>query len=88
MICVLISTSLKLEDIYNLTIRKFSKVLERVDHKLHYQIYLSAEMSGMVKFKDESKIQHWMADLTRKDRYSDVKIDSEKMHNKINDINK
>ena len=44
MICVLISTPLKLEDIYKLTIRKFEKILQRVDAKLHYQIYLNASM--------------------------------------------
>lgn len=88
MICVLISTSLKLEDIYKLTIRKFSKILERVDYKLHYEIYLSAEMSGMVKFKDENKIKHWMADLTKSDKYEDVKVDADEMHHKIDDVNK
>ena len=88
MVCVLISTSLKFEDINKLTIRKFSKILERVDYKLHYEIYLSAEMSGMVKFKDENKIKHWMADLTKSDNYADVKVDAEEMHHKIDDINK
>ena len=88
MICVLISTPLKLEDIYKLTIRKFEKILERVDAKLHYQIYLNASMSGMVKFKDESAIQHWMNDLTKDDRYSDVKVDMDTMRNKIESVNK
>lgn len=88
MVCVLISTSLKFEDINKLTIRKFSKILERVDYKLHYEIYLSAEMSGMVKFKDENKIKHWMADLTKSDKYEDVKVDADEMHHKIDDVNK
>ena len=88
MICVLISTPLKLEDIYKLTIRKFEKILQRVDAKLHYQIYLNASMSGMVKFKDESAIQHWMNDLTKDDRYSDVKVDMDTMRNKIESVNK
>lgn len=88
MICVLISTALKFDDINKLTIRKFSKILERVDYKLHYEIYLSAEMSGMVKFKDENKIKHWMADLTKSDKYEDVKVDADEMHHKIDDINK
>ena len=88
MICVLISTPLKLEDIYKLTIRKFEKILQRVDAKLHYQIYLNASMSGMVKFKDESVIQHWMNDLTKDDRYSDVKVDMDAMRNKIENVNK
>ncbi len=88
MICVLISTALKFDDINKLTIRKFSKILERVDYKLHYEIYLSAEMSGMVKFKDENKIKHWMADLTKSDKYEDVKVDADEMHHKIDDVNK
>ena len=88
MICVLISTPLKLEDIYKLTIRKFSKILERVNHKLHYQIYMSAQMSGLVQFKNENVIKHWMADLTKSDKYEDVKVDADSMHHKIDDINK
>jgi hypothetical protein len=88
MICVLISTALKFDDINKLTIRKFSKILERVDYKLHYEIYLSAEMSGMVKFKDDNKIKHWMADLTKSDKYEDVKVDADEMHHKIDDVNK
>lgn len=88
MICVLISTPLKLEDIYGLTIRKFDKILKRVDAKLHYQIYLSASLSGMVTFKDDSSIQHWMNDLTKSDKYADVKVDMDDMRNKIDGINK
>lgn len=87
MICVLISTPLKLEDIYELTIRKFEKILRRVDAKLHYQIYLSASMSGMVKFKDENAIKHWMNDLTNDDRYADVKVDMDTIRNKIESVN-
>lgn len=83
MICVLISTCLKLDDIYNLTIRKFSKILQRVDHKLHYEIYLSAQMSGMVTFKDKDAIQHWMNDLTKKDKFSNVKVEMESIQQKV-----
>lgn len=83
MVCVLISTALKLDDIYNLTIRKFSKILQRVDHKLHYQIYLNAQMSGMVKFEGENKLKHWMSDLTKTDRFADIKMDMSEMQRKI-----
>ena len=64
-VCVMISSTLSLEQIYELSIRKFSKILERADAKLHYEIYLSASMSGMVEFKDKSFIKHWMSDLTK-----------------------
>jgi len=82
-ICVMISTAMSVEDVGNLTIRKFGKILERVDNKLHYEIYLSAQMSGFVKFKDKSVIKHWMSDL-RKDRYSDVKVQPETIKSEIN----
>ena len=64
-VCVLISSSLSLEQIYNLPIRKFLKILERADATLHYKVYLAASMSGMVDFKDKSFIKHWMSDLTK-----------------------
>lgn len=64
-LCVVSSTAMKVEDISAMTVRKFIKLLERVDHKLHYQIYLQASLSGMVTFKDKSIIKHWMSDLTK-----------------------
>lgn len=64
-ICIMISSNLNLEQIYDLSIRKFTKTLERADAQLHYKIYLSASMSGMVEFKDKSFIKHWMSDLTK-----------------------
>lgn len=87
MICVSISSPYKLEDIYKLTIRKFSKMLQRIDHKLHYQIYLNAEMSGMVEFKNKDAVVHWMNDLSNKDKYQDVKVDMEDMNSKIDSVN-
>lgn len=78
MVCVQISTGMKLGDIYNLPIRKFIKILERVDKKLHYEIYLSASMSGMVEFKDKSILKHWMADTSKGIFDGDSVIDYEK----------
>lgn len=57
-ISVSISSPYKTEDIYKMTIRKFIKTLQKVDSKLHYQIYKTGEISGMVSFKEE--ILHWM----------------------------
>ena len=82
LICIMISTPMKLEDVYNLTIRKFSKIIKRIDHKLHYQIYKTASMSGFVTFKNE--IMDWMADLENVDKYADVKVDEEEIKEKIN----
>jgi len=69
MIALMISTGLSMEDVFDMTVRKFIKTLERVDHKLHYEIYLAASMSGFVTFKDKTAIKHWLSDLT-KDKFS------------------
>jgi len=82
-VAVLISTSFKIDDIYNLSIRKFNKIIERLDHKLHYQIYLTASMSGMVKFKDEKFIKHWLADLD-KDKLAGVTIGLDEIQSQVN----
>jgi hypothetical protein len=82
MVAVSISTGLGLEYIYDLTIRKFTKMIERIDLKLHYEIYLAASLSGMVEFKDKSFIQHWLTEID-KDRYKDVLMEQKKMEEKI-----
>lgn len=84
MICVTISTPYKLNDIYSLTIRKFTKILQRVDFKLHYQIYKAAEMGGMVSFK--KPVDHWTNDLSKtfEEKYANVMVDSESFTAKVN----
>lgn len=83
-ICVLVSTSMRLGDIYALTIRKFSKILKRVDHKMHYEIYLSASMSGFVEFKDKNAIKHWMIGLEEESSIENKGLLSlESMKNKL-----
>jgi hypothetical protein len=69
--------------IHNLTIRKFSKILERYDYKLHYEIYKTAEMSGMVKFKQE--IDHWMSEFS-KNKYGDVIVEYGQLKDKLKDV--
>jgi hypothetical protein len=83
-VCVLISTSLSLDDISNLTIRKFSKIIERINMKLNYQIYLSASLSGFVEFKDKSFIKHWMSEVSDdNDEYAEAKIDLQDVKDKV-----
>lgn len=57
---IVISSSLTFEDVLNMTIRKFYIILEMIDKKLHYEIYKSASMSGMVEFKTE--IEHYLSE--------------------------
>lgn len=83
-VCIMISTSYKRDEIKNLTIRKFAKILERVDYKLHYEIYKTASMSGFVEFKGE--IDHWMSDLTP-DKFAGKITELNQFKDKINSIN-
>lgn len=69
--------------IYSMSIRKFTKSIKRLDNFIHYKIYLSASMSGMVEFKDKSFIKHWLTNLDEEDRYEDVSLDLEKVQDKI-----
>ena len=73
------SSSMSLEEVYNMPIRKFIKLLRRIDAKLHYEIYLGAAMSGMVEFKDKSILRHWMSDLEKENKYDDVMLDLDTM---------
>jgi hypothetical protein len=81
-LCVMASTSLKPDDISNLSIRKFGQLIQRIDSKLHYQIYLTAAMSGMVEFKDKSILKHWMSG-TEEDMWGDTMIDVETIRGKL-----
>ncbi len=83
-VCLAISTNYKIDDIKDMTLRKFSKFLQRIDYKMHYQIYQTAATSGMVEFKGSSKLQHWMSNLDKDDKFSDIKMDSEELNKKIN----
>ena len=81
-VCVTISTNYKLEDIYKLPIRKFNKILERIDKKMNYQIMKTAEMSGMVKFNSE--IEDWRTDMDYRSKYDSVLMKKEEFDNKFN----
>ena len=69
--------------IYNMPVRKFVKAIRRFDNLIHYKIYLSASMSGMVEFKDKSFIKHWLTNLDESQKYGDVSMDLDTIQEKI-----
>jgi len=84
-ICVLISTPLNMEDISNLTLRKFSKILQRVDFKMHYEIYKTAECGGFTTFKEP--IDHWMSEISN-EKYSNTVLDYGQFQGKMGSVAK
>ena len=77
------ATGWTLEYVYDMTVRKFKKSIQRLDNLIHYKIYLSASMSGMVEFKDKSFIKHWLSDIDENDKYGDVSVDLDAMRGKV-----
>lgn len=84
-ICVMAKTSYDVDNIAKMSIRKFQRLLKRIDFVLHYEIYKTAEMSGQVEFKQE--IDHWMTTLEVQDDYSDVISDYNGFKGRFNGIN-
>ena len=80
-----VATGWKIEEIYDMNIRKFLLAINRMDNLIHYKIYLGASMSGMVTFKDNSFIKHWLSslELTGSQKYKDVTMSMEALHEKI-----
>jgi hypothetical protein len=78
-----VATGWSIDDIYKMSIRKFIKSIQRYDNLIHYKIYLTASMSGMVEFKDTSFIKHWLSNLDDADKYNDVSIDLDKVKDKV-----
>ncbi len=48
------------KDIMSWTVNRFNEVLKACDRIMHYKIYRSAEMSGMVTFKNGIPVKSWL----------------------------
>jgi hypothetical protein len=81
-VCVMASTSYTLEEISNMSIRKFGQLVDRIDAKLHYQIFMTAFTSGFVDFKDKSVLKHWMSGKEN-DKWKGTTISVESLTDKL-----
>jgi hypothetical protein len=72
--------------IKNMTIYQFRKELKRLNLIKEYQIYKTAECSGMVTFKE--KIPHWMSHIKNEVDYSGVMMKKSDFDAKMDSINK
>lgn len=77
-------TGWSLDEIYNMTYRKFVLAIRRANQIIMSNIYLTASMSGFVSFKDKSVLKSWISDINEEDKYSDVKMSPEKLQSKAN----
>ena len=79
-VSLMASTHYTLDEIENMTIRKFILTLEKVDKKLHYQIYTLASFIPFVKFKE--KIPHWIYG-ENEDKFKNILLDAKGFESKI-----
>lgn len=83
MICVSVALCCSLDEVKNFTIRKFKKYIARINHKMTYEIFKPAILSGNVTSKDKSFPSFWMADLESESKYSGVLVEEEDVNKKL-----
>lgn len=59
-VALAVATHFSFEDLYNMSIRKFTMVLTTVDDLINYKLMKSASLSGFVQFPKGFKIEHWI----------------------------
>ena len=57
---VSVATHFSLQEIYDMTIRKFVMVLTTVEDLINYKIMKTASMSGFVSWPKDHPIEHWL----------------------------
>jgi hypothetical protein len=82
MVCINAATSTDLEKLYQMTIRKFNKLVRRVGEYTDYKIYKTAAMSGMVTFKDKNFPPHWMREI-EEDKFDGLAMELDSLKNQI-----
>lgn len=57
-------TGVDVKEIMTWTVHRFDEILKACDRIMHYKIYRSAEMSGMVTFKNGIPVKSWLKSET------------------------
>jgi hypothetical protein len=83
MICISIALSISLEEVKNMTLRKFQKYIPRINHKIDYEILTVAYAAGGVDGKKTPYPEHWMSDLTQKNKYAGIIMGEDELKDKV-----
>ena len=78
MVALTINTSYKLEDLWDMTIRKFTMMLRQVNDLIDYKITKAAIMSGFSSLPKGQTLEHWLYHKD-KDMYGDSYRDAESL---------
>lgn len=85
-VCLSITTNYKFEEIYNMSIRRFTMALSTVDDLINYKIMRQAVSSGFVSLPKGKNIEHWIYKPI-KDIYGDSYQSTEQVKQSVNNVN-
>lgn len=80
-----INTNYKFEEIFDMTIRKFTMALAMVDDLINYKIMKQASMSGFVSLPKDFKLEHWLY-KSEKDMYGDAYKDMDDLKKEVSNL--
>lgn len=69
-VCLSISTNYKFNEIFDMSIRKFTMALAKVDDLINYKLLKQAQYSGFSGLPKDFKVEHWIY-KPNKDMYGD-----------------
>ncbi|MBO7732394.1 MAG: hypothetical protein J6S67_07570 [Methanobrevibacter sp.] len=84
-VCLSITTSYKFEEIYDMSIRKFTLALATVDDLINYKIMKQAVSSGFVSLPKGQTIEHWIY-KPNKDMYGDAYKSTESVQEAVSNL--
>jgi hypothetical protein len=80
----MVYSGIPIEQIKNMTIRKFNRAIQRMSLLEDYRVYKSAEVSGMVEFKQS--IPHWLSKYITEEKDKDLKMAPESVSSMLKDV--
>jgi len=85
-VCLSITTNYKFEEIYDMSIRRFTMALGTVDDLINYKIMKQAVSSGFVSLPKGKSIDHWIYKPIR-DIYGDSYQSTDQVKQSVNNVN-
>ena len=79
------STNYKFDELFDMTIRKFTMMLRMVNDKIDYTIMKTGLTSGFSSLPKGQTLEHWLY-KKEKDMYGDSYRDAESLHNEVNNL--
>lgn len=84
-VCLAISTHYTCEEIYDMSIRRFTLALATVDDLINYKIMKQSVMSGFVSLPKGKNVEHWIY-KPNKDMYGDAYKSTDQIQSDVSNL--